>query len=76
MDGVEGRAHFVKFAVGGEGEDLALFRQRQAQMYAGYHRTVAWMTPNFRVDGFTTPRSKWSKAISVVPSNFRLSSVR
>lgn len=40
MDGADGRVHFVTFAVPSDAEDVALFRQRQAQMYAGYHRSV------------------------------------
>jgi hypothetical protein len=40
MRGTVGRGHLVRFAVQTEEEDMALFRQRQAQMYAGYHRSV------------------------------------
>jgi hypothetical protein len=40
MGRTEGRGHLVRFAVQTEDEDMALFRQRQAQMYAGYHRSV------------------------------------
>jgi len=40
MSGVANRATFVKFALATENTDVTLFRQRQAEMYAGYHRTV------------------------------------
>jgi len=40
MGRTEGRGHLVRFAVQTEDEDMALFRQRQAEMYAGYHRSV------------------------------------
>jgi hypothetical protein len=40
MRGTEGRGHLVRFAVQTEEEDMALFRQLQAEMYAGYHRRV------------------------------------
>ncbi|HLA80113.1 MAG TPA: hypothetical protein VJP78_00575 [Thermoleophilia bacterium] len=41
MQGVTDRGAFVKFAVLTENPDLAFFRQRQAEMYASYHRKVA-----------------------------------
>ncbi len=40
MPDATGRGAFVKFAVQVQDEDVALFRQRQAQMYAGYNRSV------------------------------------
>ncbi len=40
MNGTADRGRFVKFAVLTDTEDVALFRQRQAQMFAGYHRRV------------------------------------
>ena len=36
MGAVAGLADFVEFAAGTDNQDLALFRQRMAQMYAGY----------------------------------------
>lgn len=41
MKGVLFRRAFVKFAVPTSDSDMAFFRQQQAEMYAGYHRTVA-----------------------------------
>ncbi len=40
MQGVADRSAFVKFAVLTENADLAYFRERQAGMYANYHRTA------------------------------------
>ena len=67
MDGVDGRAHFVKFAVGGEGEDLALFRQRQAQMYAGYHRAVEPIVEFVPFGALVGARTKSGKTVFNAP---------
>lgn len=40
MRSTAARGQFVKFAISTDTEDLALFRQRQAQMYAAYNRGV------------------------------------
>ena len=36
-----GRQVLVKFAANANDADIAFFRQRMAQMYAAYHKTVA-----------------------------------
>ena len=41
MKGVADRGRFVHLAVLTDKEDVAFFRQRQAQMYAGYHKSIA-----------------------------------
>ena len=41
MDGVANRSAFIKVALLASDEDTAFFRQRYAQMLAGYHRNVA-----------------------------------
>jgi len=40
MAGTENRGAFIRHAVLTDNADLAYFRQRQAGMYAGYHRSV------------------------------------
>ena len=40
MIGTRNRGAFVKLGVPTNNPDMASFRQRQAEMYAGYHRTV------------------------------------
>jgi hypothetical protein len=40
MKGVKNRAVFVHFAVLTRDQDVAFFRQRMAQMYVAYHKTV------------------------------------
>lgn len=41
MRGVVERGRFVQLAALTDKDDVAFFRQRQAEMYAGYHRAVA-----------------------------------
>ena len=41
MKGVGSRAAFVRFAVATPNANIAFFRERQAEMYAGYHKAVA-----------------------------------
>src|SRR5215475_8347066 len=41
MTGVGNRAAFIRFATATPNRTMASFRQRQAEMYAGYHKTVA-----------------------------------
>jgi hypothetical protein len=41
MKGVGSRAAFVRFAVATPNGNIAFFRERQAEMYAGYHKAVA-----------------------------------
>jgi len=44
MDRTQNKDAFAKFLVRTGDQDLALFRQRMSQMYAGYDRTVAGLT--------------------------------
>jgi hypothetical protein len=41
MTGVADRERFVQFAALTHTDDLAFFRQRQAEMYAGFHRAIS-----------------------------------
>src|SRR5262247_3637272 len=41
MKGVGDRAAFIRFAVATPNRNIAFFRERQAEMYAGYHKAVA-----------------------------------
>ena len=40
MNGVADRSALVRLALPSQSQTVALFRQRQAQMYAGYHKSV------------------------------------
>jgi hypothetical protein len=44
MKGVSDRERFVQLAALTNNADMALFRQRQAEMYAGYHKAVSPLT--------------------------------
>ncbi|MGE5219956.1 MAG: hypothetical protein ACM3SP_23385, partial [Chloroflexota bacterium] len=44
LKGVSDRDRFVQLAALTNNADMALFRQRQAEMYAGYHKAVAPLT--------------------------------
>src|SRR5262249_9867949 len=44
MKGVGDRAAFVRFAAATPNANIAFFRQRQAEMYTGYHKSVAPLT--------------------------------
>jgi hypothetical protein len=41
MKGVKNRAAFIRFATATPNGNIAFFRERQAEMYAGYHKAVA-----------------------------------
>jgi len=44
MAGTRDRDEFVEFAAGTQDQDVALFRQRMGQMYAGYDKSVGKLT--------------------------------
>jgi len=44
MNGTRDRDEFVEFATGTQDQDVALFRQRMSQMYAGYDKNVGKLT--------------------------------
>lgn len=52
MRGTEGVADFVEFAAGTQEQDVALFRQRMARMYAGYGNGVANLARFVRLGRF------------------------
>lgn len=57
MKGVTNRAAFIRFAAATQNPNLAFFRQRQAEMYAGYHRTVAPFESFLSLDGLPAGRT-------------------
>jgi hypothetical protein len=44
MKGVGDRAAFIRFATATPNANIAFFRQRQVEMYTGYHKSVAALT--------------------------------
>ncbi|HEU4345357.1 MAG TPA: hypothetical protein VFU31_27715 [Candidatus Binatia bacterium] len=57
MKGVANRAAFVRFAAATQNPNLVFFRQRQAEMYAGYHRKVAPLEGFLSFDGLPAGRT-------------------
>ena len=61
---------FVKFAVLTDEEDVALFRQRQAQMYAGYHKKVGRLENFVQIGRQSAARSADGKLIFAAPLDY------
>jgi hypothetical protein len=67
MKGVRNRATFVRFAAATANADVAFFRQRQAEMYAGYHKTVAPIEIFIALGEFTAARTTKNEVVFNVP---------
>ncbi len=67
MKGVRGRSAFVKFAVPTDNADMAFFRERQAEMYAGYHETVEPIKEFVPLGRFVAAHTGGGKLIFNVP---------
>ena len=57
MKGITNRAAFIRFAAATRDAHLAFIRQRQAEMYAGYHRTVTPLESFLSLDGLPAART-------------------
>jgi hypothetical protein len=57
MKGVLNRAAFVRFAAATQNPNLVFFRQRQAEMYTGFHRAVAPIQGFLSLDGLPAART-------------------
>jgi hypothetical protein len=57
MKGVANRAAFVRFAAATQNPNLLYFRQRQAEMYTGYHRAVAPFESFLSLEGLPAGRT-------------------
>ena len=69
MKGVDNRSAFVKFSVRTEQRDEALYRQRQAQMYAGYHASVEAIDTFVPVGELVAARTRSGKLVFNVPAD-------
>ncbi len=70
IKGARNRAAFVKFAVPTDNPDMAFFRYRQAEMYAGYNKSVE---PIERFEGFgrfAAARTRDGKLVFNVPLDY------
>jgi hypothetical protein len=57
MKGVTNRAGFIRFAAATQNSNLVSFRQRQAEMYAGYHQKIAPFESFLSFDGLPGGRT-------------------
>jgi hypothetical protein len=67
MKGVGNRATFVRLAAASADKDIAFFRQRQAQMYAGYHKAVAPFQTFIALGEFAAARTTLNEVVFNVP---------
>jgi len=70
MPGVAGREAFVKGAVHTESDDLAMFRQRQARMYAAYHAQVGKLERMVSLVGIAAARTADGKLVVLLPLDY------
>lgn len=67
MKGTADRAAFVKFAVPTHDADLAFFRQRMAEMYAGYARNVGPVARFLPMGDFVAARTTKGALVTCLP---------
>ncbi len=67
MKGVANRAAFVRLALATRTGDMAFFRQRQADMYGGYHRAVAPIESFVSLGDFAAARTTKGALVFNVP---------
>jgi len=67
MGNTNNRGEFVKFATLTDNEDLAFFRERQAQMYAAYNRSVQPIASFVSINGIAIARTTDGKVVFNVP---------
>jgi hypothetical protein len=67
MNGTAGRGEFIRFCVLTDHEDVAFFRQRQAQMYAGYHNRVEPVQRFIGIGELAAGLSADGKLVFIVP---------
>lgn len=67
MKGVGNRATLVRLAAVTTERDIAFFRQRQAEMYAGYHKAVAPFETIIALGEFAAARTTKNEVVFNVP---------
>jgi hypothetical protein len=70
MTGVTDRERFVQLAALTHNPDMAFFRQRQAEMYAGYHKSVAPIVQFVSVGQLAAARAKNGALVFNVPVDY------
>ncbi len=67
MKGTKNRGLFLKLAIKTAEEDIAFFRQRMAQMYAGYHREIGKIESFVPLGKFVAARNVKGTLVFNVP---------
>jgi hypothetical protein len=67
MKGVGNRATFVRLGAATTDKDIAYFRARQAEMYAGYHKAVAPVETFIALGEFAAVRTTKNEVVFNVP---------
>ena len=70
MDGVADRGALVRLAVPSENPTVAFFRQRQAQMYAGYNKSVSRLASFFTLGQFAVARTVNGALVVNFPADY------
>ena len=71
MNGVADRGAMVRLSLSSQNPTIALFRQRQAQMYAGYNKSVTPLESFISLGGlFAASRTKNGALVVVLPLDY------
>ena len=70
MGNTKNRSDFIKFAVLTDNADMAFFRQRQAQMYAGYNKSVNPVKKFITIGDISVAKTKDNKIVFNVPLDY------
>lgn len=70
MKNTKKRAEYIKFAVLTDNADIAFFRQQQAQMYAGYNKTVKPVKEFISIYEISVAKTNDNKIVFNVPLDF------
>ena len=70
MDGVADRGALVRLAVPSENPTVAFFRQHQAQMYAGYNKSVSRLASFFTLGQFAVARTVNGALVVNFPADY------
>jgi hypothetical protein len=67
MKGVGNRATFIRLSASSANKDIAFFRERQAEMYAGYHKAVTPIETFIALGEFAAARTIKNEVVFNVP---------
>jgi hypothetical protein len=70
MKNTKQRSEYVKFAILTDNADMAFFRQQQAQMYAGYNKTVKPVKEFISIYEISVAKTKDNKIVFNVPLDY------